>query len=87
MGRLPLPILRRSLCYTRSLGPYSCGKLASRRQDRLPGRPGRTWVPTAAPSPSTSEKAVPAASAAATRATPAEGPVTGRGRVRETQRC
>jgi hypothetical protein len=35
VGRLPLPILHRSLCYTRSLGTVFLRELASCRQDRL----------------------------------------------------
>ncbi len=60
VGRLPLPILHRSLCYTRSLGA-----VFSREIGVLPpgsARPaGRADSgAAAAPSPSTYEKATPA---------------------------
>ncbi len=71
-------------CYMRGFGaafPRTTGPLP-------PGsaRPAGRAHPGAAavPSPSTCEKAVTAASAAATRAAPGAGPVVGRRRVRES---
>ena len=71
-GSLP-PILHRSpVLHAQPGDRIPAGKMVSCRQDRLARSAEADSGADAAPSPSTSEEAVPVASAAATRTTPAE---------------